>query len=98
MRNLKIKIVFVVYLSLSSAFVLLFSPRSFAQQGSAQSVEVSGYSFNTSTANMIGVAYGVVVSKRFNDADNAVYYLDPSGDSQFCISAGLGWDTFGLRF
>ncbi len=81
MRGLKIKIIFICCLCLGIAFSLLTAPKSFAQQGSTQTVEVSGYSFNANPANMLPVAYGVIVSKRFNDADNAARFLDPSGQS-----------------
>lgn len=73
------KIMLIVCLCLMSVFGLLLVAQSFAQEGSNQTVEVSGYSFNTNTVNMSPVDYGVVVSKRFIDEDNAAYFLDPSG-------------------
>ncbi|MCG2712188.1 MAG: hypothetical protein L6416_07705 [Candidatus Omnitrophica bacterium] len=81
MRNLKIKFIFIICLCVSTSVGLLSASPGFAQQGSAQSVEVSGYSFNTNTANMPAVAYGVLVSPRFNDENNAARFLDPSGQS-----------------
>ena len=79
MRKIKIKIIFMLCLCIIAG--LLSAACSFAQQGSTQSVEVSGYSFNTNAANMLPVAYGVLVSKRFNDEDDPAYFLDPSGQS-----------------
>ena len=71
------KIILIVCLCLMSVFGLRPVSQSFAQAGSSQSVEVSGYSFN----NRLPVAYGVVLSKIFNDDDDPAYFLDPSGDS-----------------
>lgn len=81
MRDRTIKIIIILCLGLSMG--LLPVPRVLAQQGSAQTVEISGYSFNTNTASMSPVDYGVVVSKRFLDEDDAATWLDPSGESVF---------------
>ncbi len=81
MRVVKIKITFIFCLCLGVACGVLFSPYSFAQQGSSQSVELTGYSFNATSGNIVPVDYGVLVSKRFNDTDNAARYFDPSGQS-----------------
>lgn len=81
MENLKTKIISIVFLCFVITLGGLPVLCGFAQESSSQSVEVTGYSFNTNVGSMMPVDYGVVVSKRFLDSDNAATYLDPSGDS-----------------
>ena len=79
MKASKIKIIFILCLVLGIGFMAV--SWSFAQEGIAKELELTGYSFNTNTNNMIPVSYGVIVSPRFLDENFSGRYLDPSGES-----------------
>jgi len=66
-----------IFCLLSGVFFLP-AGESFAQEGSAQRLEIISY---TMSGTAEAIAYGVLVTKRILDADNSGFYCDPSGET-----------------
>jgi hypothetical protein len=72
------KLIFILCLIIATGG--LFAAKSFAQEGSTQTVQMTGYSFRDNPDTIFD--FGVIVSKIFVDTDNTDRFLDPAGETR----------------